>query len=110
MAESYGNFRERSETTIWNSLNRLLIIFLVMIVAAGMVAFFMPQLAHGRTRQAEIDALREKVDQQKALLARQTRELRLLQTSPEYVEIFARDRLDMMKEGETVFRVDAERK
>lgn len=81
-----------------------------MILVVGMVAFIMPDLARRRTDRGDNELLREKVDQQKLVLARQTRELRLLQTSPEYVEIFARDRLDMMKEGETVFRVDAETK
>jgi cell division protein FtsB len=30
----------------------------------------------------------------------------LLKTDPAYLEIMARDRLDLMKEGETVFRLE----
>jgi len=30
----------------------------------------------------------------------------LLKTDPTYLETLARDRLDLMKEGETIFRVD----
>ena len=41
------------------------------------------------------------------LLARQTREVNLLKTDPSYLETIARDRLDLMKEGETIFRLDS---
>ncbi|MEY2504477.1 MAG: Septum formation initiator, partial [Verrucomicrobiota bacterium] len=40
------------------------------------------------------------------LLARQTREVNLLKTDPTYLETIARDRLDLMKEGETIFRLE----
>lgn len=33
-------------------------------------------------------------------------EVHFLQNDPEYLEIIARDRLDMMKEGETIFRLN----
>jgi cell division protein FtsB len=34
------------------------------------------------------------------------REKFLLENDPEYIETIARDRLDLMKEGETIFRLD----
>jgi cell division protein FtsB len=40
------------------------------------------------------------------LLARATREVNWLKTDPTYLETIARDRLDLMKEGETVFRLE----
>jgi cell division protein FtsB len=40
------------------------------------------------------------------LLARQTREVTLLKTDVSYLETIARDRLDLMKEGETIFRLE----
>jgi len=46
------------------------------------------------------------VNEQKVLLARQTREVNLLKTDPVYLETIARDRLDLMKEGETIFRLE----
>jgi cell division protein FtsB len=46
------------------------------------------------------------VNEQKTLLARQTREVNLLKTDPVYLETIARDRLDLMKEGETIFRLE----
>jgi cell division protein FtsB len=43
------------------------------------------------------------------LLARQTREVTLLKTDVSYLETIARDRLDLMKEGETIFRLETPR-
>ncbi len=34
------------------------------------------------------------------------REVYLLENDKEYIETIARDKLDMMKEGETIFRLD----
>ena len=35
--------------------------------------------------------------------------MNLLKTDPGYLETIARDRLDLMKEGETVFRIEQPR-
>jgi cell division protein FtsB len=43
------------------------------------------------------------------LLAHQTREINLLKTDSTYLETVARDRLDLMKEGETIFRLESPR-
>jgi cell division protein FtsB len=37
---------------------------------------------------------------------RYEREEKLLRLDPEFISLIARDRLDLMKEGETIFRVD----
>jgi cell division protein FtsB len=55
----------------------------------------------------EIDQLRAQRDEQQMLLAKQTREVNLLKTDPVYLETIARDRLDLMKDGETVFRIES---
>jgi cell division protein FtsB len=38
--------------------------------------------------------------------ARRQREVHLLKNDSEYVEIIARDRIGVMKEGETIYRLD----
>lgn len=53
---------------------------------------------HLAKQKYELEAL------QKLSHARE-QEVHLLQTDREYLEIIARDRLDMMKEGETIFRL-----
>ena len=56
-----------------------------------------------------IDNLLQQVSEQQNLLARQTREVTLLKTDVSYLETIARDRLDLMKEGETIFRLETPR-
>jgi cell division protein FtsB len=103
---SYGDFRERREATVWQRLNSILRVLLAVAVVLVIVSLFLPpykKLEQGRT---EIDTLQSQVNDQKILLARQTREVNLLKTDPTYLETMARDRLDLMKDGETVFRLE----
>ena len=102
----YGDFRARREATVWQRLNSILRLLLAVAVLLVIVSLFLP-LSKKRTQsQVEIDRLQAQVNDQKTLLARQTREVNLLKTDPAYLEIMARDRLDLMKEGETIFRLE----
>ena len=71
------------------------------------ISLFVPPYQKLKIGHNEIDKLQEQRDQQQALLAKQTREVNLLKTDPVYLETIARDRLDLMKDGETVFRVES---
>lgn len=53
---------------------------------------------HLAKQKAQLEEL-QKLSQQR------TQEVHFLQTDRDYLEIIARDRLDMMKEGETIFRL-----
>lgn len=101
------DFRARRDATVWQRLNRVLLVLLVLAVWLAIVSLFVPpykKLTHSR---AEIENLQAQVNEQKGLLARQTREVDLLKTNTTYLETIARDRLDLMKEGETIFRLEA---
>jgi len=102
----YGEFRARREATIWQRLNSILRVLLVLALLLVIVSLFLPQSKKLAQSRGEIERLQDQVTEQKALLARQTREVNLLKTDPTYLEIMARDRLDMMKEGETIFRLE----
>jgi cell division protein FtsB len=102
----YGDFRARREASVWQRLNSVLRVLLAVAVVLVIVSLFLPpykKLGQGRT---EIENLQSQVNDQKMLLARQTREVNLLKTDPVYLETMARDRLDLMKEGETIFRLE----
>ena len=97
MEQNYADFRARREATLWQRLNRVLRILLLIAIWLVIVSLFVPpykKLTHSR---GEIDALLAQVADQKTLLARQTREINLLKTDPTYQETMTRDRLDMMK-------------
>lgn len=101
-----GDFRGRREASIWQQLNRILRALLAVAIVLVIVSLFVPQQRRLTESRGEIETLQAQVNQQRSFLARQTREVSLLKTDPGYLEIFARDRLDLMKEGETVFRID----
>ena len=105
--QTFADFRARREATLWQRLNRVLRILLGIAVWLVIVSLFVPpykKLTHSR---AEIDNLLAQVSDQKTLLARQNREINLLRTNPTYLETITRDRLDTMKDGETIFRLEA---
>jgi cell division protein FtsB len=104
--QTYGDFRARREATVWQRLNRVLRLLLVIAILLVIVSLFAPPFKKLRLGHAEIDNLQTQVNGQKTLLARQTREVSLLKTEPTYLETIARDRLDLMKEGETIFRLE----
>ncbi len=102
----YGDFRARREATVWQQLNRVLRVLLFVAFALVIVSLFLPQYKRIKQSRAEIDALQSQVAEQKILLARQTREVNLLKTDATYLETVARDRLDLMKPGETIVRFE----
>jgi len=104
---TYGDFRDRHEATVWQRLNRILGVLLVAAVWLGIISLFVPPYKRLMQSRSEIDNLQAQVNEQRLLLARQTREVSLLQTDPAYLETIARDRLDLMKDGETIFHLEA---
>jgi cell division protein FtsB len=107
--QSYGDFRARRQATVWQRLNRILRVLLVLAIWLVIVSLFVPPYKKLMQSRAEIDNLQVQVNEQQSLLAHQTREVNLLKTDATYLETIARDRLDLMKEGETVFRLEPAR-
>ena len=106
MERTYGDFRARREATVWQRLNRVLKILLFVAFWLVVATLFVPQYQKLNQSRGEIDNLQAQVNEQKTLLARQTREVNLLKTDATYLETIARDRLDLMKEGEVIFRLE----
>ena len=107
MHHPYGDFRARREASVWQRLNRILLVLLIIAIWLVIVSMFVPPYKKLKIGHAEIDKLQAQRDEQQVLLSRQTREVNLLKTDPAYLETIARDRLDLMKEGETIFRVES---
>jgi cell division protein FtsB len=103
---SVAEARRTSDPSFWNALNRVLLALVIVSGIAGLVLWFYPEVV--RRDQMARNLLRE----QQELAAEQTlrkqreREVYLLENDKEYIETIARDKLDMMKEGETIFRLD----
>src|SRR5205809_7836167 len=105
----YADFRARREATVWQRLNRILLVLLIIAIWLVIVSLFVPPYKKLMQSRTEIDNLQQRVNEQHTLLARQTREVSLLKTDASYLETIARDRLDLMKEGETIFRIELAR-
>lgn len=101
------DFRARREATIWQRLNRVLLVLLFVAFWLGLLSLFLPPYRELTRGRAEIDNLQSQVNEQKRLVARQSREVNLLRTDRVYLETIARDKLDLMKEGEVIFRLES---
>jgi len=91
---------------VWQHLTRLLLVAVLVGLAILAVSFFAPQLEIQRQMEADnalVASRRDEVKRQRDELARRQH---LLKTDPEYLEQFARDRLDLQREGETIIRID----
>ena len=106
---TYGDFHARREASVWRRLNRILLVLLIIAIWLVIVSLFVPPYKKLMQSRSEIDNLQQQVNEQQSLLARQTREVNLLKTDVTYLETIARDRLDLMKEGETIFRLETAR-
>ena len=108
-ATGYGDFRARREATIWQRMNHVLRVLLVVAAWLLIISFFLPPYKKLNQSRAEIEQLQTQVNDEKASLARHTKEITLLKADPVYLETIARDKLDLMKEGETIFRLESRR-
>jgi cell division protein FtsB len=94
---------------LWTILNRFLAILIVVTGLAVVLYRYFPDLGKSRDQEARIAALTSQIDEQRQLLSRQTLVQNLLVRDPEYVGLIARDKLDLMKEGETIYRIEPPR-
>jgi cell division protein FtsL len=93
----YADFRARREATVWQRLNRILLVLLIIAIWLVIVSLFVPPYKKLMQSRTEIDNLQQQVSEQQNLLARQTREVTLLKTDVSYLETIARDRLAKTK-------------
>ncbi len=92
--------------SIWQRLNRWLWALLILTVVAIVIGTFLPELQKQRTERAQRDRLHRLIEEQRTLHTRYTREIGWLQNDPEYLGIVARDKLNLMKEGEAILLVE----
>jgi len=91
---------------IWQRLSKLMIALLFLCVVIAVLRLFVPEIE--RRNQLERQALHyEGLRTEKAgRLAQLQKEYDLLRNDREYLEAVARDRLDLMRDGETIFRLE----
>ena len=90
----------------FRTLNRLLIFGIIAAICVVGVLLFFPLLQQHRELSAKQAQLESDLIEAEKLYVWQSREEKLLKGDPEYIETIARDRLDMMKPGETIIHLE----
>ncbi len=107
MSDLYSEQETQSYEGIWPSLNKFLLILILCALTIPIAYSFMPEVTKRKKLQAEIEELNAKIDNEQMKLANLRRQEFLLRNSREYVATIARDKLDLMDAGETIFRVES---
>jgi cell division protein FtsB len=101
--------RRSRKPDFWHRLNHFLTALVILALLGGAAVLFYPVWQKQQDMRAEIARLEHEKARKTAMLAENRREIELLRTDPAYVETIARDRLNLMKPGETIFRVEIPR-
>lgn len=102
-----SHYTSREGLPIWQVLSRLVIALIVLIFLALVYLTFRPLFDRHSEEKQKIREIEIKVLNEQEIIRQKKKELDLLQANPEYVEIIARDKMDMMKEGEVIFRIES---
>lgn len=107
MSAFSSDLNHRPSGGIWHSLNKLVLVLIALCASVPVAYSFLPEVTKRKEQRQRIELLKMQLEQQKMLFARYEREEMLLRRDPEYAGLIARDKLDLMKEGETIYRLDA---
>lgn len=99
--------KRRKNPEVWHSVNRFLIVLIFAGGAAIALAAFYPEIRRHKSLSMQLAEEQATLTAEQLTKARREREVYLLKNDKEYVEIIARDRIGVMKEGETIFRPDS---
>lgn len=105
-AHARAEARRRREHDFWRAVNRGLLVLIALGAVVIIALAFVPELRRLREMRADLATLKEDLKAEELRLLQQQRQERWLNEDPEYVETIARDRLGVMKEGETILRLD----
>jgi len=98
--------KQRGDGNIWATLIQITQLLLVVAMIAAVVLWFLPVIQQSQRLQQENRDNAAKIAQAMESNRRLQQEVALLKTNPLYVERLARDKLNLGKPGEVVFRFD----
>lgn len=96
--------RDRPQGALFPFLNRLLIALIICGAVALMLMTFYPEWKKLSAMRQSLKKDRQELTELQGRATHREREFYLLQHDKEYLELIARDRLDLMKPNETIFR------
>jgi cell division protein FtsB len=93
-------------SALWARLQSLGFFVFVAVVGFGVVLLFVPLLHQRHAMQSEIVRLDREIEQQDALEKKQQTEIEALKTDLSYIERTARNKLNLSRPNETIFRFE----
>ena len=99
----------RRDAALFPLLNRFLILLIVCGTMALTLMTFYPEWKKISLMRQTLQKEHQELDHLKNQAAHREQELYLLQHDKDYLELIARDRLDLMKPNETIFRLGPSR-
>lgn len=106
MRSTYDDFPETQEDWLRALLSRILYILVGLALLILLICWFLPLIKDSQRQEHTLTTLQSQIDEQKSIYAVQSRKLKMLQNDKDYLEVMARDKLDLMKPGETIFRME----
>ena len=86
-------------------LNQCAFVILVLLGCSAIALLSVPQVKELKRLEAEEVFAKQEELRARAQHDQKARELEAIRENPEYLEIIARDRLNLHREGETIIRV-----
>jgi cell division protein FtsB len=93
-------------SALWARLQSLGFYVFVLVVGCGVVLLFVPLLHKRHGMQEDIARLDREIAQQDALENKQKTEIEALKTDSSYVERTARNKLNLARPNEVIFRFE----
>jgi cell division protein FtsB len=101
------NIEELDEPqTIWSTVSRFAGLGCLLLLIGIISVPFFPRFRDYRNLNQEGREVAARRDELRAELDQKEVKLRLIETNPQFLEIKARDHLDLYKEGEVIFRFE----
>lgn len=92
--------------TVWSTVSRFAGVGCVLLLICIISVPFFPRFRAYRTLNEEGRAVEAERDSLRAILAGKQAELDMLQKDDQFIELKARDHLDLYREGEVIFRFE----
>ncbi len=91
---------------VWTKVQSLGFFVFAAVVACGIGLLFLPLVRQSRGMQEELTRLDGEISRQEALEKQQKTEIEALKTDAAFVERTARNKLNLARPGETIFRFE----
>jgi cell division protein FtsB len=102
----YDDYGHSRDDWLRSFLNRILYLLIMSAAVILLICWFLPLVKEQQRQQNALQALKQQVLLERTKYNKESKKLNLLRNDPAYTELLARDKLDLMKPGETIFRME----